>query len=154
MRPMLYLLMAFIAVTFFSCQTFYDVFVRNMTNGPVTLDVYLLDKTDMKTLPNKARVADRIVRFKTGYKKYFERYKNVTWVDTSHFKFTVDPHTTVDLSDMTGIFRNGSSMRNVLITLTTNTRMDTLVNGRTFPHKDFEHKARIFSNSMLYYDVK
>jgi len=154
MRPMLYTMLCFIATSIISCTTLFNVFVRNTTGLPATLDIYLLDKTNMKTLPNKARVADKIVHFKAGYRKYFDSYQSVIWVDTSHFKFIMRPGTTVDLSDMTGIFVNGGNRRDILVTVTVNGKADTLVQGRNRTPDTFQFKGRIFSNSILYYDIK
>ena len=91
-----------------SCSWNFFAYIRNSSAKTAIIDVFLLDKTQMLTLPNKVTVANRLVNFKAGFRKYFYSSQNVVWVDTSHFKFYIAPQKTIDLTEMAGSFRNGS----------------------------------------------
>jgi hypothetical protein len=138
-----------------SCMTYYDAYLRNATNQHAIVDVYLLNKSHLKTLPNQVTVADRIVNFKAGYRKYFGSLKNVEWITTGHFKFIIDPNTTADLTDMVGRFINSQPFQDALVTVSVNNKIDTLLNGRQdFRHDLFKYKSKIFGKPILYYDIK
>ena len=136
-----------------SCSIIYNAFIRNTTDSMAMVDVYLLNKEDMPTLPNKVKVANLVVPFKGNYRKYMDRFQNVIWVDTNHFTLEVSPKTTVDLTDMAGRFQNGSALYNVLVTITVGNRMDTIINGRD-ESQQFDSKGMGFRAPILYYDIK
>lgn len=141
-------------IIFCSCTILFHAYIRNATMHTAIIDVYLLDKSQMATLPNKVRVANRTLNFKGNYKKYIDSTQNVTWMDTEHFKLEIKPNTTVDLSDMAGIFINSHPSEDVRVTVSTNNKVDTLLNGRNdFRYNQFHFKGRLFS-PVLYYDVK
>jgi hypothetical protein len=101
------------------------------------VDVYLLDKSNLNTLPNKVRIAERAVNFKSGYKKYFEHTQNVRWIDTS------------------GRFRNGGPRKHVRVILTTEGKVDTLINGEVDDRRNKFHYDHVgLTTHVLYYDIK
>lgn len=138
-----------------SCMTYYDAYLRNSTNQHAIVDVYLLNKQHLKTLPNQVKVANQAVTFKSGYKNYFADFKNVEWITTEHFQFKIEPNTTADLTDMAGRFINSHPFEDALVTVSMNNKIDTLVNGRKdFRHDLFQYKSKIFGKRILYYDIK
>ena len=143
-----------IAMLFYSCSWDFYAYIRNPTNKVGLIDVYLLDKSGMATLPNKVKVANRVVKFKAGYRKFFEGAQNVTWIDTSHFKFEIKPNTTVDLTDMAGRFRNGAPMKNVHVTITFGDKVQTLLHGRYSRDDKFIYEHVGLSSHIIYYDMK
>jgi len=145
------------AFTFFlvSCSWNFYAYIRNSTHSTATVDVYLLDKSNLNTLPNKVRIAERAVNFKSGYKKYFEHTQNVRWIDTSHFTFEIKPYTTLDLTEMTGRFRNGGPRKHVRVILTTEGKVDTLINGEVDDRRNKFHYDHVgLTTHVLYYDIK
>ncbi|MBX2922659.1 MAG: hypothetical protein KF746_10745 [Chitinophagaceae bacterium] len=78
MKCMRVITVTLVVLQFASCSRLYDACVRNITNEVAVIDVFLLDKTDMKTLPNKIRMTNHIVDLKKGYKKYLDSVQNVT----------------------------------------------------------------------------
>lgn len=137
-----------------SCTKFFYACIRNTSNQVAAIDVYLLDKTDLKTLPNKVRMTNRIINLKSGYKKYLDSTQTVTWIDKDHFKLQIQPGTTVDLSDMAGIFINSHPTGDARVIITTTGKTDTLLNGRLdYRHEKFNYAGGFFSPK-LYYDIK
>ncbi len=109
----------------------------------------------METLPNRVKVANKIIEFKSGYRNKLDRVNNVIWLDTSHFKFTIYPNTTVDLTDMTGTFMNSHPKSNVIAYITTKSKVDTVLNGKfDFPREKFSFKNVGISSPLFYYDIK
>jgi hypothetical protein len=142
-----------------SCETPDYAYIRNLTNNTAIIDVFLLKKREMKTLPNKVRISNRVVQFKGGYRKYFlDSTQNVVWLDTSHFKFEINAHSTADLSDMIGAFQNSSPRNpNIRLTITSSNKTDTLLTGNGwegFRRKLFAYKHIWFGRPVLYYDIK
>jgi hypothetical protein len=135
-------------------------YLRNISNDTAVIDVYLLDKSDWRTLPNQIKTANEAVSFKPGYTKRFDTYTNVAWVDTTHFRVMLPPNTTLDLNDLAGRFYNGGSTKDVLLVITTETRLDTLIKGRNeFLKEPHLFKAvgifkPFFYKNVLVYDVK
>src|SRR5688572_2618348 len=123
-----------------------------MSARTATIDVFLLDKTHMVTLPNRVTVANRVVNLKAGFRKYFDSSQNVVWVDASHFKFYIAPQKTIDLTDMAGRFRNGSPSREVMVTITFNNKVDTLIyEGEGTRHRKFVYDHVGLKSPILYY---
>ena len=141
-----------------SCETPDYAYIRNLTNNIAVIKVLLVDKKEMKTLPNKVRITNRIVKFKSGYRRFFlDSTQNVKWLDTSHFTFEINPHSTADLSDMIGAFENSSPRNNVMLTITSNGKTDTLHNGngwKGYRYELFSYKHIWFGRPVLYYDIK
>lgn len=138
-----------------SCTMIFGAYIRNMASETAVIDVFLLDKTDLKTLPNKVTTANRLVKFKSGFRKFLDSTQNVIWIDVSHFKLEMRANTTVDLSDMAGKFINSSPRGDVIVTVTLKNKVDTLINGRRdFRHEKFEYKNAGFSSPLLHYDIK
>jgi hypothetical protein len=129
-------------------------YVRNKSTLPAVIEVQLLDKSRMRTLPNSVMVADKIVPFRAGFRQSFYIRQYVHWTDTSHFSYTVMPGTTVDLSDLAGRFVNGHPREDVFVTVTAGNIIDTLINGR----QDFRNTKFGFTNvgislPLYYYDI-
>ena len=138
-----------------ACTMPFLAYVRNMVSTAAIVDVVLLDKRWMRTLPNSVLVADKIVPFKAGFRQCFYQRRNVHWIDTVHFSFTVLPGSTADLTDMAGMFMNGHPREDVFVTITINDTVDTLINGlRDFRHEKFGLKNVGISLPVYYYDVK
>lgn len=138
-----------------SCSVPFCVYVRNLTSEIAVIDVYLLGKASMETLPNKIKVANKVVAFKSGFRKDFNNKQNVIWIDTTHFKFILYPNTTVDFTDIAGRFVNGYPRGNVSVIISTETKVDTLMNGREeFKQDKFQYKHLWVSLSLLYYDIQ
>ena len=138
-----------------SCSIDFNAYIRNMTDALAVVDVYLLNKEHMKTLPNKVRVANRVVSFKCGYRKHIDSLQNVYWVDVNHFQLAVAPKTTVDLTDMAGRFHNGSATENIMVTVTVGNRTDTILNGNYRQDRQkFDYKSMGFGTPVLYHDIK
>lgn len=148
-------------VTFFcmlvaanGCTIPYLAYVINKSTLPAVIDVHLLDKSRMRTLPNSVLVADKIVTFKAGFRQSFSDRQYVHWIDTAHFTFTVLPGTTVDLTDLAGRFVNAHPRESVFVTVTAGTTIDTLINGRDdFRYKKFGYKNVGISLPVYYYDI-
>jgi len=87
MRQLLIIGLLITSFFIYSCSTLFDAYIRNMTSENAIIDVFLLDKTQMETLPNKVKVANRIVNFKSAYKKYIDSTQNVVWLDTNLFNW-------------------------------------------------------------------
>ncbi len=137
------------------CTLLITAYIRNFSASPAMVDVYLPDKTGLKNLPNRVRVANTILKFKPGFKNYFDDYRNVNWIDLSHFTFEVPPRTTVALSDMTGIFMNMHPTGDWKVFVTTGTKTDTLLHGRDdFRRDKFGYKNAGINARLLYYDIK
>ena len=155
MRQLLLSFLIFLTFGICSCSIPFGAYLRNMTNDIATVDVFLLDKTNMVTLPNKIKVANRIINFKSGFKKFIDSSQNVTWIDISHFKLEMKPNTTVDLTDMAGRFVNSYPREDVRVIVSTNEKLDTLLNGRSnFYYNKFGFKNVGLSSPLLYYDIK
>lgn len=138
-----------------ACTTPFWAYIRNMAGVPATIDVFLLDKAAMKTLPNQVKVVNKIVVFKSGFRQSFYKTENVHWIDTTHFSFTIQPGVTADLTDMAGRFVNANPREQVCVTVTINTITDTLINGRNdFRFHKFGYKKVGLDIPVLYYDVK
>lgn len=138
-----------------SCSVYFNAYVRNPTNKTAVVDVYLLQKQNMKTLPNQVKTANRIIAFKGAYRQQFDSLQTVTWVSTEHFRLKVAPHTTTDLTDMAGSFLNGSVMQDVLVTVTASGKTDTLLNGQGRPVPGaFVYKGMGFKNPVIYHDIR
>jgi hypothetical protein len=107
----------------------------------------------MPTLPNQIKVADRIVKFKGGYRQQFFNTKNVVWLDLNHFQLELSPNTTADLTDMTGYWMNARCICDAKVTVTAGGKTDILVDGRFFNvrHELFSYGRKF---SIIYYDVK
>ena len=137
-----------------SCTMPFWVYIRNKTNEIAVVHVVLLDKSSMQTLPNKVKVADKIVAFKSGFRQSFYEKQNVQWIDTSQFSFNLLPGTTIDLADMAGKFVNSHPTNRVLVTVTANNKADTLLNPAAFFRSEkFMFKNVGISVPVLYYDV-
>lgn len=142
----------FLSIT--SCSLLFNVCIRNTTNDAATIDVYLPDKTNLKTLPNKIRVANSIINVRSGYNRHFDSTQNVTWIDIDHFKLEIRPQTTVDVSDMVGLFINGSPRGDAIVIVSSNSKTDTLLNGiNDFRREKFNYTSG-FLTPRLYYDIK
>jgi len=138
-----------------SCSIDFNAFIRNTTDALAMVDVYLLNKEDMKTLPNKVRVANRMIEFKSGYRKHIDSSMTVHWVDINHFQLQLAPRTTVGLTDMAGKFHNGSATQDVIVTVTLGNRIDTILNGNySQDRQKFDYKSMFFGTPILYYDIK
>ena len=152
------ILLFLIALSVNSCMTPDYAYIRNLTYNVAIINVFLVKKMEMKTLPNKVRITNRIVSFKGVYRRFFlDSTQNIVWLDTSHFKFEVNPHSTADLSDMIGRFENGFPRNDVRLTITSNGKTDTLQEGngwKGFRYKLFGYKNILFGKPVLYYDIK
>ena len=138
-----------------SCSWNFFGYIRNSSAKTAIIDVFLLDKTQILTLPNKVTVANRLVNFKAGFRKYFYSSQNAVWVDTSHFKFYIAPQKTIDLTDMAGSFRNGSPPGEVRVTVSLDNKTDTLIyGGADYRHDKFIYEHAGLSFHILYYDIK
>ena len=149
-----FILLVIVCIHLASCSMLFNACIRNTTNQIATIDVYILDKTNLKTLPNKIRVANRLVNLKSGYKKYLNSSEDVTWIDTEHFKLDIKPQTTVDLSDMIGAFINGSPRHEARVIVTSPGKIDTLIDGRQYPGMEKFNYIGGFFSPKLYYDIK
>ncbi len=144
----------FITISFSGCTMLFYAYIRNATNTAAVIDVKLLSKSSMKTLPNRVKVADKVVVFKSGFRQNFYKTYPVTWIDTTHFSFVIMPGTSIDLTDVAGKFVNAHPREDVLVTVTLNYKIDTLINGyRDFRHEKFGYKNVGVSVPVLYYDV-
>jgi hypothetical protein len=138
-----------------SCSWNFFVYIRNTSAKIAVIDVFLLDKTQMTTLPNKVTVANRVVNFKAGFRKHFDSSQNVVWIDTSHFKFYIAPQKTIDLTDMAGSFRNGYPSGAVRVIVSIDNKTDTLIiGGADYRHDKFIFEHVGLSFHILYYDIK
>lgn len=147
--------LCFITIVLNSCTMPFWAYIRNMSMYPAVIDVVLLDKGSMRTLPNQVKVADTIVAFKSGFRQHFYKRESVQWIDTSHFSFTIKPGSSIDLSDLAGRFVNSFPVENVFVTVTANHVIDTLIERRhQFRHEKFGYKNVGVSVPVLYYDVK
>ncbi len=141
-------------ITAGGCTIPYLAYVRNKSALPVVIDVHLLDKSRMRTLPNSVLVANKIVSFKAGFRQSFADRQYVHWIDTAHFSFTVLPGNTADLTDLAGRFVNAHPREAVFVTITAGTSIDTLINGRDdFRYKKFGFKNVGISLPVYYYDI-
>jgi hypothetical protein len=141
-------------VTAGGCTIPYLVYIRNKSALPAVIDVHLLDKSRMRTLPNSALVAGKIVTFKAGFRQSFADRQYVHWIDTAWFSFTVLPGTTIDFTDLAGRFVNAHPRETVFVTITAGTTIDTLNNGRDdFRYKKFGYKNVGISLPVYYYDI-
>ena len=155
MKRLLVPVIVLMMLAFSACITPFNAYLRNPTNSVAIVEVYLLDKQEMKTLPNQIKVADSILEFKGDYKRPFRKVQNVKWIDTVHFRFELQPHTTADLTDMTAGFTNSYPHGDFRVTVTTANKVDTLLNGsKDFRYKLFQYKNKGLSPHILYYDVK
>jgi hypothetical protein len=137
-----------------SCSLLFNVCIRNTTNDVATVDVFLPDKTNLKTLPNKIRVANSIINVRSGYNRHFDSTQNVTWIDIDHFKLEIQPKTTVDVSDMAGRSINDSPRGDAVVIVSLNNKTDTLLNGiNDFRREKFNYTGG-FLTPRLYYDIK
>jgi hypothetical protein len=126
-----------------------------MTGENATIDVFLLDKKFMNTLPNRVRVANKILDFKSGYKNHIDSSQNVVWENMNHFKLEVKPKTTIDFTDIAGDFLNGSPFFDAVITVNKFGKVDTLLNGRRgFRENLFQFKSRGLGRPVIFYDIK
>lgn len=138
-----------------SCSIPFGAYIRNMSKDPAMIDVFLLDRTSMTTAPNVIRVSNTIIEFKSGFKKKMDNSQNVKWIDLSHFRLELQPHTTVDLSDMVGTFINAYPQGDVRVTVSVNNKVDTLMNGKSdFKQEKFLVKKVGLSTALLYHDIK
>lgn len=141
--------------SFNSCSVSFGAYIRNYSNEIAIIDVYLLSKAHMKTLPNMVKVANKNLQFKSGFRNKLDSTSYVRWLDTSHFTFNIYPNTTVDLTDMVGIFLNSHPRHNVVASVTTKNKVDTILNGRfEFPRDKFGLKNVGISSPLFYYDIK
>lgn len=155
MRQILVLVLFFLISSFYSCSVVYNAYIRNMTNEAAIINVFILEKRSMYTLPNKIKIANMAVKFKGGYKKYFDETQNVIWLTTEHFKFEMKPNMTADLSDLAGKFINSHPTDEVRVTVQTTNRTDTLLNGGIdFRYNLFQFKSMGFASPVIYYDIK
>ncbi|MCO5241459.1 MAG: hypothetical protein M9904_15530 [Chitinophagaceae bacterium] len=136
-----------------SCSWKFDACIRNLTDAAALVDVYLLDIRNMKTLPNQIRMTNRVINLERGYKRFLDSTQNVTWVDINHFRLEINPHTTVDLSDMAGIFINGTPRNKIMVIASSAHKTDTLLNGEPgFAFRKLNYKGRFFTH-ILYHDI-
>ena len=144
-----------ISVLLTSCSMNFNAYIRNNTDRQATVDVYLLNKENLPTLPNKIKVANQVVPFKCVYRKHIDSLQNVVWIDTNHFKLELAPNTTVDLTDMVGKVVNGSFRQEVLVTVSVGNRIDTIIkgSGQSYGRK-FEYKSMGFGTPIIFHDIK
>ncbi len=155
MRINVLLFFLVVSLSLSSCSIYYNAFIRNTSNGTATIDVYLLNKEDLQFLPNKVKVANKVVAFKSGYRKHVDNWQNVDWIDTNHFKLNLSPNTTVDLTDMAGKVLNGSFRQEVLVTVTVANRTDTIVNASGQSYRGmFQYKSMGFGAPIIYHDIR
>jgi len=155
MRTLLLGCMFCLSMSLSSCTMPFWAYIRNTSAFPAIIDVVLLDKHGMRTLPNQVKVAHKIVAFKWGFRQNFYEWENVQWVDTSHFSFTVMPGTSIDLADAAGRFMNSYPVERSFVTVTVNGTVDTLIDrNRNFLHQKFSYTHVGLSVPVLYYDVK
>ena len=138
-----------------SCSWDFYAYIINRTSKTATINVFLLDISPLKTLPNKVKVSEGVVPLKAGYRKNFDKYQNVEWLDVAHFRFIVKPNSMADLADMVGMFRNGFPRGDVRVIVATDKKVDTLINGRQgFNREKFMYKHVGLTSHILHYDIK
>lgn len=143
----------FILLTCPGCSKLFHACIRNLSNDPAIVDVYLLNTENMKTLPNKIRMSNRIINLKKSYAGQLDSTQNVTWITPQHFQLTVYPKTTADFSDMVGVFINGNPRGDARMIVNFNGKKDTLLNGwYNFKREKFDYTGNLFS-SKLSYDI-
>lgn len=153
MKSLLRLSIFFLLLFCCGCSKRFHACIRNLSQHPAIVDVYLLNTTQMKTLPNAVRVANRIINIKKAYAGQMDSSQLVHWVTTTHFQLTVKPQTTVDLSDMVGMFVNGRPRQDARLIVSVNEIKDTLYNGMFhFQREKFGYHGSVF-NPKLYYDI-
>jgi hypothetical protein len=146
--------MCLCAVMLNGCTIPYLAYIRNKSARPALIEVELLDKSRMRTLPNSVLLAGKIVVFRAGFRQNFYNRQTVHWIDTARFSFAVPPGTTIDLTDLAGRFSNGHPIENVRVTVNTARRTDTLLNGRDdFRYQLFQFKNVGISLPLYYYDI-
>jgi len=137
-----------------SCSIVYHGFVRNFTSETAIIDVRFLEGTKLTKVPEKVSFANEVVKFKGGYKKLFKDSLTVSRLDSSHVRLMIPPHTSIDLSDITGAFLNAHPLEDCLVTVTVKNRVDTLLNGRyNLNRKLFSFKGGI-GTALAYHDIK
>ena len=146
--------MVLLMIVFQSCSWEYYTYIINRTTQTATIDVFLKEKSEFKTLPNQVKVANEVVKFKWGFRQKFDITQNVSWIDTSHFRFFIKPGSTIDLNDMTGWFVNGHPTKHVEVTVTSNKKIDTLITGFHRINNTFVFKAVGLTRHVLYFDIK
>ena len=155
MRKNKLMIFLFACVSISSCSRYYNAYIRNTTKETARVDDYLLIKEEFQTIPNQIKVSNKLVPFKSGYRKYFNNLQNVNWIDTHHFKLDLSPNTAADLTDMAGKVLNGFFRQKVLMTVTVANRTDTVLNGSDQSNWGlFQSKSRGFGTPVIFYDIK
>ena len=155
MRSLYCLLLVGFSFFLSACSVDFSAFVRNLSNETAMIDVFLLNKDEFMRLPNKVKVANQVVKFKSGVRDKFKTLENVKWIDTSHFKFAMAPQTSIDLTDMAGKFLNSHPTHDVRVIISTATKVDTILDGyRNYNSSKFEYTNFGLRNPALYYDIK
>lgn len=118
----------FICALFSGCTIPCDIFFRNLSNETVLLKGRLVDRWYFDKLPNKVNFYDTA---QTSRKIYGEwKYqKLITWTDSVNFQINIPAYNIVDLSDVSRGLTLGAKSPDVLLIVSSNTKIDTLTNG-------------------------
>jgi hypothetical protein len=155
MRQILLLISGMSCFALSSCSIRSQAYLRNSTNQPALIDVYILDKKRMQQLPDTVNVAMEVLPIEKGMYKKLTSIQTVNVKDSLHFTFNLTPQSTADLSDMVGEIWNGSWRNNVRVVVITANRADTIINGWGSPNKSkFSLYEKGLSDPIYYYDVK
>jgi len=124
-----------------------------LTNETAIINVYTRERGFPETLSIKT--ANQVVKFKNGHRRFFTDTTNILWVDSTHYKVFVRPHTTIDFEDITGHFFSSSPYSDIQVFVTSKQTTDTLMNG-DFREDKFHYKQNGFipPQPLWYYDIK
>ena len=144
----------FICALFLGCTIPCDIFFRNLSNETVLLKGRLVARWRFDKLPNKVNFYDTA---QTSRKIYggWKYQKLITWTDSVNFQINIPAYSIVDLSDVSRGLTLGAKSPDVLLIISSNTKIDTLTNGDYTSLKEkFHVKGSFLSTPIYYYDQK
>ena len=144
----------FICALFSGCTIPCDFFFRNLSNETALLKGRLVDRWRFDKLTNKVNFYETA---QTSRKIYGEwKYqKLVIWTDSVSFEIDIPAYNIIDFSDVSRGLTLGAKSPDVLLIISSNTKIDTLSTGDYISLKEkFHVKGCFFSTPVYYYDQR
>ena len=131
-----------------SCSRTFNGLIRNGTEQSATIDVYLIRKNKMHSLPNQVRIGKYLDNFKKRDLDSVNSIDTVDWIDLNHFRYTIRPKSVLLLQDLGIILENGLVFSDVIAVFKSGGQTDSIKAGWRVLNQ-FKNV-----NGILCYDIK
>ena len=144
------ILTCFICALLPACTIPCDIFFRNLSSGAVLLRGKLVDRWRFDKLPHKVNFYDTAQSSGKIYGEW-KYQKLITWTDSVNFEVTIPAYSVIDLSDVSRGLTLGAKSPDVLLTISSDTKTDTLTTGDYLSLAAKFHVKRSFISTPVYY---